>query len=344
METKTIIKNLSDSFGVSSYENNVFPLIKRYVNNINPDLKIEKIGIGNLIVRYGEGTPKVAFFSHVDEIGIIVSNIIDEHFVRIHSVGGVDPRTLVGKRVVFKTEKKEKIGVIGFLAPHLQKKEDQEKSPSFDELFVDFSISGGTKDITVGDMGVIQINAIDLEENKIVGKSMDNRVGVCVLIKALEYLHNLKFKGEVILSFNKGEEVGLVGAKGSAEYLKPDYAVIVDVTFGETIAENVTSFKLGEGPVISLGTPVTKSVYEDLIKVAENNNIKYQIEPIPRRSGTEADIVQIVSTGIKTGVVSVPILNMHSPNEVVDIKDIEESARLLSLYALNVGLKRGDDK
>ncbi|POZ92448.1 M20/M25/M40 family metallo-hydrolase, partial [Petrotoga halophila] len=168
--------------------------------------------------------------------------------------------------------------------------------------------------------------------------SLDNRVGAAVLIKSLEYLQNLKFEGQLTLSFNKGEEVGLVGAQGSAQHLKPDFAIVVDVTFGEKLPENVEPIKLGEGPVIGIGTTVTRSVFEELTKTAKNNNIKYQIETFARGSGTEADVVQISSTGVKTGVVSVPILNMHSPNEVVDVKDVEESAKLLSLFALNTSL------
>jgi endoglucanase len=339
MDTKDLIKNLSDSFGVTSFENCTFPLIEQFLLEINQDIKLEKIGIGNLVATYGQGNPKIAFFAHVDEIGIVISNIIDDTFARIEAVGGVDPRTLVGKRVCFRTENGEKLGVIGFLAPHLQKPEDKDKSPSFDELFVDFSVSGGTKDINVGDIGVINVEAKDLENDQIVGKAIDNRAGVAVLIKSFEYLQNLKFDGQLMLSFNKGEEVGLVGAKGAAEYLQPDYAVVVDVTFGERLPENVESFKIGEGPVISIGAPINKSVYDDLVKTAKDNNIKYQIEAVPSRSGTETDIVQIVGQGIKTGLVSVPILNMHSPSEVVNINDIDRAAKLLAMFALNMSLK-----
>jgi endoglucanase len=338
MDTSTLLKNLSNTFGVSSFENYTFPLIEKELKNISPDIKLEKVGIGNLVATYGSESPKIAFFAHVDEIGIVISKIVDEHFARISPVGGVDPRTLVGKRVLFKTNDSEKTGVIGFLAPHLQKKEDREKSPSFDELFVDFSISGGTSSINVGDMGVIHVQAVELENGKISNKSLDNRVGAAVLIKSLEYLQNLKFEGQLMLSFNKGEEVGLVGAQGSAYHLKPDFAIVIDVTFGEKLPENVEPIKLGDGPVIGIGTTVTRSVFEELTKTAKNNNIKYQIETFTRGSGTEADVVQISSTGVKTGVVSVPILNMHSPNEVVDVKDVEESAKLLSLFALNTSL------
>jgi endoglucanase len=339
MQTSELIKKLSNSFGVSSLESYTFPVIEEELKNIVPDIKLEKIGIGNLIATYGSGKPKISFFAHVDEIGIVISKIIDEHFARLASVGGVDPRTLIGKRVVFKTANQEKIGVVGFLAPHLQKKEDRDKSPSFDELFIDFSISGGTKDLNVGDMGVIKTEAIELENNKITGKSLDNRVGCAVLIKSLEYLQKLRFDGQLILSFNKGEEVGLVGAKGSAEYINPDYAIVTDVTFGEKLPENIESINLGAGPAIAIGTTVDRTIFQELTKIAKDNNISYQVETITRRSGTEGDVVQIVNSGIKTGIVSVPILNMHSPNEVVDVKDIEETSKLLSLFALNVSVK-----
>ncbi|BBE31152.1 peptidase M42 [Tepiditoga spiralis] len=337
METKEVLKTLSNSFGVSSYEKNTFKVIKDILSKEFEKIKFETVGTDNLLVKFGTGKKKIAFFAHTDEIGVVISKIENEHFARISSIGGVDPRTLVAKRITFFKNGKETIGVVGMLAPHLQNAKTKKISPSFDELFIDFSISGGTKNISVGDVGSIEVEAMELNEKYITGKAIDNRAGVTTIIKALEYLQYYNFDGELYLSFNKGEEVGLVGAKGAAHYIKPDVAIIVDVTFGNDTIPGYETMKINEGPAILIGAAVHKKTYQKLVDIADENNIKYQIEVAPSRSGTETDIVQITNGGVATALLSVPILNMHSPVEVVSINDIEATAKLMAIFAAKEG-------
>lgn len=333
MITKEILKSLSNSFGVSSYENSTYDLIEKLLKEEFKDLEFFRPGTGSLVVKYGSGKKKIGLFAHADEIGVVISSIVDDCFARIASIGGVDPRTLVAKRVVFNTKNGKKLGVIGLLAPHLQSAELQGKAQSFDQLFVDFSISGGTKNIEVGNIGLVDIEATDLENNTLAGKALDNRAGVVTIMKVLDYLKDFKFNGELYLCFNRSEEIGLVGAKGTAWHIKPDYAVVVDVTFANESQPNIETVKLGEGPVIAVGANVTRKLFDTFTKLAEDNNIKYQIEVVSGRSGTEADVVQMTREGIATEIISIPLLNMHSPVEVVNIKDIEESAKLIAIFA-----------
>lgn len=340
MDISEILKKLSESFGVSSWEHNTYSIVEETLKELNPDIEISKRGTGSLVAKYGNGDKKIAFFAHIDEIGIAISKIVDKEFARVEMVGGVDPRTLIAKRVLFKTENGYKLGVVGMLAPHLQDKDKRGQSPSFDELFVDFSISGGTADLHVGDIGVIESKAKDLKNKNISGKAIDNRAGVVSIIKALDYLDKFKFNGTLYLSFNKGEEVGLVGAKGMAYDIHPDSAIIVDVTFAEDLPGNMETMKIGKGPAIGVGAAINKEVYKKLNDIAKKENISHQTEVLPMGTGTETDVVQLVKTGIKTGLISIPIYNMHSPVEVVNEKDIDLTAKLLALYAYEEGEKK----
>jgi len=343
MDISEILKKLSDSFGVSSWEHNTYSIVEETLKEMDSNIEISKRGTGSLVAKYGNGDKKIAFFAHIDEIGIAVSKIVDKDFARVEMVGGVDPRTLIAKRVMFKTENGDKLGVIGMLAPHLQDKDKRGQSPSFDELFIDFSISGGTDDINVGDIGVVESKSKELKNKNISGKAIDNRAGVVSIIKALEYLKKFKFDGTLYLSFNKGEEVGLVGAKGMAYDIHPDNAIIVDVTFAEDLPSNMETMKIGKGPAIGIGAAINKEVYKKLKDIAKNENIDHQIEVLPMRTGTETDVVQLVKTGVKTGVLSIPIYNMHSPVEVVNEKDIDLTAKLLALYAYEEGEKKWEN-
>jgi endoglucanase len=334
MKTDELLKKLCNEFGASSYEDRVMDLVENSLKEEYKELDFYRPGTGSLVAKYGKGGKKVAFFAHIDEIGVVVSNIVDEEFARVEMIGGVDARTLIAKKVKFVTKHGEKIGVVGMLAPHLQAADSRGKSPSFDELFVDFSFSGGTKDISVGDIGYIDFEAVELQNKMISAKALDNRVGAVVIAKALDYLKEYKFDGELYLCFNRGEEIGLVGAKGMAYEVNPDYAIVVDVAFGNENIPHMETLKIGEGPAIATGAPITPKVFDDLTKIAEENNLNFQLEVAASRSGTEADIVQITRTGIATGLVSVPILNMHSPVEVVDVKDIEAAAKLLAIFAV----------
>lgn len=340
MDTKEVLMKLSNSFGVSSYESYTFDLIENIIKENFKDIELRKSGTGNLIAKYGNTGKKIGFFAHVDEIGVVISKIVDDCFARVEMIGGVDPRVVISKRIYFVKNGKEKIGVIGMLAPHLQNAKNKSKSPSFDELFIDFSISGGTKDIDVGDMGYIKMESKELQNGVITGKSLDNRVGVTVLLKALDYLKDFKFDGELHLAFNKGEEVGLVGAKGTAYDIFPESAIIVDVTFSEDLPANVETMLLGKGPAIARGSAINDEVFDLLIKICKDENIKHQVEVLPMRTGTETDVVQMTKTGVKTGLVSVPIYNMHSPVECVDLSDIDASSKLLALFAMKEGKKR----
>ncbi|KLO22703.1 peptidase M42 [Marinitoga sp. 1197] len=344
MKTTEILKKLSDAIGVSMYENEVKETIKDLVIKISNNIEIFDAGKGSLGIKYGNGSNKIGLFAHMDEIGLVISKIIDEQFAMVHTIGGVDPRTLISKRVKFKTKQGFKLGIVGMLAPHLQKQEHRNTAPDFDNLYVDFSIDGGTEDIEVGDIGVVDVKSEELN-NKITGKALDDRAGCAVLLKTLEYLEKYKIEDKSIyFLFNQGEEIGLKGAKRTSYEVNPEIGIIVDVTFGSDTPPHFEKIEMGKGPAIAIGPTMNNEVTEKIIKIAEEYNIKHQIEPLPIRSGTEADIVQIVREGIKTIGISIPILNMHSSVEVVDPSDVDNTARLIAQFIVDYNKEGENDE
>jgi endoglucanase len=328
MESKDILKKLSDAVGISMYENEVKDRIVEIANEISKDIEIQDVGKGSLGIKYGNGKMKIALFAHMDEIGIVISKIVDNEFAMVHTIGGVDPRTLISKRV----KVKDKIGVVGMLAPHLQKEEHRNAAPDFDNLYIDFSISGGTDGIEVGDIGVVEVKSEELN-GKVTGKALDDRAGCAVLLKTLEYLEKYRIDDKTVyFLFNQGEEIGLKGAKRTSFEVNPEIGIVVDVTFGSDTPSHFEKIEMGKGPAIAIGPTINNEVTEKIIDIAKKYNIQYQIEPLPIRSGTEADIVQIVKEGIKTIGISIPILNMHSSVEVADPIDIDLSARLIAQF------------
>lgn len=341
MKSIEILKKLSNTNGVSMYENETKEKIVEIAKKISNDIEILEVGKGSLAIKYGNGEKKIGLFAHMDEIGLVISKIVDREFAMVHTIGGVDPRTVIAKRVKFFTQKGVKLGLVGMLAPHLQKQEHRNSAPSFDNLYVDFSIDGGTDDIEVGDIGVVDIKAEELN-GKVTGKAIDDRAGCAVLLKTLEYLEKFRIEDKTVyFLFNQGEEIGLKGAKRTGFEIHPEVGIVVDVTFGSDTPGHFEKIEMGKGPAIALGPSMNNEVTEKIIETAKKYDIKYQLEPLPIRSGTEADIIQIVREGIKTIGLSIPILNMHSSVEVVDPSDVDKSAMLIAHFIVDYG-KEGE--
>ncbi|GAB6188283.1 M42 family metallopeptidase [Marinitoga arctica] len=342
MKSIEILKILSDTDGISMYENEVKKRIIEIAKGISKKIEVLDVGNGSLGLKYGNGDKKIGLFAHMDEIGLVISKIVDDQFAMVHTIGGVDPRTLIAKRVRFYTQKGVKLGLVGMLAPHLQKIEHRNSAPSFDNLYVDFSIDEGTEGIEVGDIGVIDVKAEEIN-GKVTGKAIDDRAGCAVLLKTLEFLEKYILEDKTVyFLFNQGEEIGLKGAKRTGYEIYPEVGIILDVTFGSDTPAHFEKIEMGKGPAIALGPTMNNEVTEKLIKIAQKYNIKYQLEPLPIRSGTEADIVQIVKEGIKTIGISIPILNMHSSVEIVDPSDIDTSAMLIANFIADYG-KEGEE-
>jgi putative aminopeptidase FrvX len=260
-------------------------------------------------------------------------------------VGGWDSQVLVGQRIRLLTGSGEIVGVIGKKAIHVMEPDERKKVSEIKNLWIDI----GAKDadeakglVRVGDVGVIDQDLVELPNGRIASRSVDNRMGAFVVLEALRLLFEEENIGaEVVAVACVQEEIGLYGARGAAFGLDPDAAIAVDVTHATDtpgVSKNEHGdHALGSGPVLKRATNISPLVAEGLIQAAENENIPYTLEADSRSTGTDADAIQFARAGIATGLVSCPNRYMHSPNEVVDLDDIENCARLISAYIKTLG-------
>jgi putative aminopeptidase FrvX len=297
--------------------------------------------MGNSFATIGAGgSPKVMLSGHIDEIGLMVTHVDDQGLLRFTGVGGWDPQVLVGQRVLIQSTGGEVPGVIGKKAIHLMEAEERKKVSEIKNLWIDV----GAKDadeakgmVRVGDVGVLDQGLLELPNGRIASRSLDNRMGAFIVLEALRLLSEGEdVAAEVVAVASVQEEIGLYGARGAAFGLDPDAAIAVDVTHATDtpgVSKNENGdHALGSGPVIERASNLHPTVSEGLIAAAESEGIAYTIEADSRSTGTDADAIQFARAGIATGLVSCPNRYMHSPNEIVDLEDLENCARLISAY------------
>ena len=286
------------------------------------------------------GSPKVMLSGHIDEIGLMITYIDEGGFLRFTGVGGWDPQVLVGQRVRIQTEDGEVPGVIGKKAIHLMESEERKKVSEIKNLWIDIGAKDGDEAkgiVRIGDVGVLDQDFIELPNGRVASRSLDNRMGAFVVLEALRLLSEEDgIAAEVVAVASVQEEIGLYGARGAAFGLDPDAAIAVDVTHATDtpgISKNENGdHPLGSGPVIARASVLSPIITDGLIAAAEEANIAYTLEADSRSTGTDADAIHFSRAGIATGLVSSPNRYMHSPNETVDLGDLESCARLISAY------------
>ncbi len=291
------------------------------------------------------GSPRVMLSGHIDEIGLMVTHIDEKGLLRFTGVGGWDPQVLVGQRVRIQASDGEVVGVIGKKAIHVMEPEERKKVSEIKSLWIDIGAGDGDEAkgmVRVGDVGVVDQDLLELPNDRIASRSLDNRMGAFVVLEALRLLSEEEgVNAEVVAVASVQEEIGLYGARGAAFGLDPDAAIAVDVTHATDtpgVSKNENGdHALGSGPVIKRATNLSPMVSDGLIAAAEEAGMDYTLEADSRSTGTDADAIQFTRAGIATGLVSAPNRYMHSPNEMVDLGDLEACARLISVYVRGLG-------
>jgi putative aminopeptidase FrvX len=285
------------------------------------------------------GAPRVMLSGHIDEIGLMITHIDDQGLLRFTGVGGWDPQVLVGQRVRIQTGDGEVPGVIGKKAIHVMEADERKKISEIKSLWIDIGAKDGEEAkgmVTVGDVGVLDQDLLELPNGRIASRSLDNRMGALVVLEALRLLSEEEIAAEVVAVASVQEEIGLYGARGAAFGLDPDVAIAADVTHATDtpgVSKNENGdHALGSGPVIARASVLSPIVTEGLIAAAEEAGITYTLQADSRSTGTDADAIHFSRAGIATGLVSCPNRYMHSPNEIVELEDLENCARLISIY------------
>lgn len=343
MDIAELLKKLSSAVGLSGYERPVRALIKAEMTSCADEVRTDKMG--NLVaIRRGQPAPsdgggrrRIMLAAHMDEIGLMVTGI-DEGFVRIAAVGGVDVRLLPGQPVTVHGSvdgEHHLPGVVASVPPHLVPDQDRSQVLPLEKLFVDVGMPAEAlaKRVRPGDLISFRQEALSLKGNLVTGKAMDNRASVAAIIACMEQLSRMRHTWDVYAIATVQEEVGLKGALTSAYGVQPDVAIAIDVTQGEQKgASQEDTFALGKGPTLGIGPNFHPALYKALVETAKGQEIPYQVEPVPGRSGTDAWAIQVSREGVPTALLGLPLRYMHSPVETVDVKDIERTSRLMAHF------------
>lgn len=294
---------------------------------------------GNSFALLDGGGPRVLLTGHIDEIGVMISFIDHDGFLSFATVGGWDAQVFVGQRIRLQGRQGDVIGVIGRKPIHLLEEEDRTRAVKVKSLWIDIGV--GSRDeaaalVQVGSVGVLDAPLYDFPNGRLVSRSIDNRVGAFTVLEALRLLSRERPAASVAAVATSHEETSLAGARTAAFSYDPQVALTVDVTFAtdhpDADKKQYGDVTLGGGPVLSRGAANSPRVFAMLVETAEREGIPYRVQITPRYTGTDADELHVARGGVATGVVSIPNRYMHSPNEMVQLSDLAQAARLLAAF------------
>ena len=334
-----IIAALSDLRGVSGREAAVGQAVADRIRPFAPDARFDD---GNVIAHIGSdpAKPNLMLCAHLDQVGFLVTDITPEGFLRIGAVGGIDRRLLLGQPVTV-TGTEILPGIISILPPHLLKGE--QAVPEESQLCVDLGFDSAealSGKVSRGDAVYFAATCRPMQGTRMTGSALDDRCGATALILAAEQISRTDdLPCNVTFAFSGQEErLGNRGARRAAFAESPDYAIAVDVTFGLAHGEDPQeTFALGGGPAIGFSAVLDPALSDALTDTAKDLKIPYQLEIMPESTGTDADAIALAPKGVRTGTVSIPLRYMHTPAELIDIKDVELTAQLLAAFAGRCG-------
>jgi putative aminopeptidase FrvX len=287
----------------------------------------------------GSGGPTIMLAGHIDEIGIIITYIDDQGLLYIAPIGGWDAQVLVGQRIRFAGSEGDVLGVVGKKPIHLMKPDEREKASKITDLWVDIGAASrdeASKVVSVGDAGVIDARTLDLPNNRIASRSIDNRIGAFVVLEALRRYAERPGTASVVAVATAQEEIAFHGggALVAASRINPAMAIAVDVTFATDQPgpekKELGEHKLGGGPVLTRGSIVSPVVFRLLTDAARRLAMPFTVHAAGRDTSTDADFIHVAREGIATALVSVPNRYMHSPNEMVSLDDLDLAAELIA--------------
>jgi putative aminopeptidase FrvX len=340
-DLNALLTRLSSTPGPSGYEGPIRAAIESAWRPLVDDLQVDLLG--NIIaLKRGSGNEprrRVMLAAHMDEIALMVT-VVQEGFLHVTSVGGIDIRILPGQEVMVHPSRRgpdgEPLslpGVIGARPPHLLPPDQRDQSIPLHDHLVDLGLPAADVAhwVRPGDLVTFAREGAPLSGGRFSGRALDNRASVAAVTVCLEALQAREHQWDVLAVATVQEEVTLGGARTGAFHLAPDLALVLDVTFGRGpgVGES-DGVTLDGGPAIAIGPNFHPKVVQQLRDAAARLEMPTQIEPAPTPPGTDAHAIQISQSGIPCGLISIPLRYMHSPVEIIALRDVERSGRLLA--------------
>jgi putative aminopeptidase FrvX len=335
-ESIEFLKRVVTTASPSGFEEEVQKICKEYVSPFVD--KVYKDVHGNqYAVKNPDGELRVMLAGHVDEIGLMVNNIDDKGFLAFVAVGGIDPTVLAGQRVVIHGAKGPVPGVIGRTAIHLTDQEDRGKPLKLHQMWIDIGAKNkkdAEKVIAVGDPITTDVGFVELRDDKVVARGFDDRIGGFVIIETMRLLQKRKVDCAVYCVTTVQEEIGLRGATTSSYGCNPHVGIAVDVghatDYPSADVKRHGDGKVHSGPIIGRGPNINPVVWRQLLHIAKAKRIPFQVAAEPRATGTDANAIQLSRGGVATGLISVPNRYMHSPVELISLRDAENASKLIA--------------
>lgn len=335
MDIKELIISLSDAVGIG----NIDSATKLARQELSKYAEVKDFGQIGLVATINKGKDKTIMLeAHIDEVGFIVTSVFPDGFLKVTKVGGNDHRFLPATSVTVHG-KTDIPAVFASTPPHLAKLKSGVKDTT--DILLDTGLDEKAPEcISVGDFVTYDKKCMTLAGGRRSGKSLDDRAGVACLIETASRVYNKELPCNLIICLSEAEELGTRGAKTAAFANFADEAIAIDVSFADAPDVPATKCgKLGKGAMIGISPVLNKKVTDKLLKVAKENNIPYSAEVMGGATGTDADVISVTREGIPSGLISIPLRNMHTPVEVIDIKDIVGVCDILEAYILSGGAK-----
>lgn len=339
-EVQRLLLRLCSVAGTPGEESLAAAVVRQEWEAIWPDAPIQIDGMGNVTAMLGnqEAARQVLLDAHLDQIGLVVTGIDDHGFLRIAPCGGVDRRVLPGSSVtVYGRETRR--GIVCCLPPHLVEGGADKVSP-VDQMYVDLGMDAQEAKalVSLGDRISLQVEPRLLLGSRITAAGLDDRAGVAALLRCAQLLKEKSLSCGVTFLFSSREETGCEGARTAAYQESPTEAVMVDVSFASQPGVSPDkSGKLGEGVMIGMAPSLNRDMAKTMKRLAQQQEIPYQMEIMGGQTGTNADVIGVTRSGVKTALLSIPQRYMHTTAEMVDLADVERVAQLLTAYVLEEG-------
>lgn len=305
--------------------------------------RVERDAYGNVYATIDPGSaPPLVLAGHLDEIGVIVPHIDEDGYVYFRPLGGWNPQVLVGQRIRFGTADKTVIGVVGHRHSDDPDQDQRDQRLRMSDLWIDIGASArktAGQHLQVGTVGVIEQPPVYLLEDCLASRALDNRLGAFVVLEALRHISQADIQTHVTAIASVQEEIGAYGARMAAHHVKPDTAIVVDVTYCAkqpgVDKKTYGNVMLGSGVNLAVGPMMHRQLLAQLRTLADEYDVPYTLSAFPDQTDTDADVIMPLGEGIPTALLSIPCRYVHSPSEMVALHDVEATGRLLCLYALN---------
>jgi putative aminopeptidase FrvX len=335
----TFLKDLIATAGPSGYEREVAVVWRAQAEQFADLVDRDLTGNSYAWLKSNDDRPIVIIEGHIDEIGVQITHIDPEGFLWFDEIGGWDAQVLTGQRIRFGNGDTSVTGVIGRKAAHLLEPADREKAIKLSSLWIDIgatSRADALKRVQIGDAGVVEIPFIQLTDDLVSSRALDNRAGALVALEVARALAKAKPWVNVVAVATTQEETSYGGAFTAAFKVAPMVAIAIDVThptdYPGADKKRDDEIALGTGPVLSRGASINPVVYERLVEAAASNSIPYTVQGSARQTWTTADAMIKSGGGPATGLVSIPLRYMHSPNETINLKDLDATIDLLVAF------------